>query len=320
MISNLRKYPRLKSFLKKIIGVLKDFSPYYRLTKSIRKETSSILPKVNCIDVGASFSPHPPWEVFRMSDKTLWLAVEPNVQNLFYLAQWSWPSKVKAVEMGLSETGGKQTLFVTNVDTGSSLCEPVVEKSNAHRLVHSDYFFPYKKVLIDTLTLESLISSAPADKGPVMVKLDTQGSEFSILKGVSKAAIENRFICVELENTLLAQPFMKGATPFYEVYEFFEKAGFELVYLNPIYMDAPVVKHKLRSSFVLNECDAVFLLRNDIAKSRDLSTQLAMVGCYVSYALYGEALNMLSHISSQPEYPKDLKDRCGRIIKQLSAI
>jgi hypothetical protein len=34
------------------------------------------------LDVGASYYPHPAWELFRASSKVHWIAVEPNEQNL----------------------------------------------------------------------------------------------------------------------------------------------------------------------------------------------------------------------------------------------
>jgi FkbM family methyltransferase len=318
MIMLIRKNPKLKLLLKTVLHYLKSISKTYRIKNKIKEEVSMILPTINCIDVGASYYPHPLWEVLRMSPNTNWIAVEPNSQNLFYLKQWNWPSKVKAIETGLSKVGGKQTLFVTNVDSGSSLCEPVIEASMEHRILAKDYFFPCKEVLIDTLTLAAVVNELPDAESPITIKLDTQGSEFSILQGLSMGIIESRLICVELENTLLSQPFMKGSSPFYEVFEFFEKSGFELVYLKPIQLNAPPVNSRLSSAYILNECDAAFFLRNDITKRRSLNFQLAMVGCYISYSLFGEALDMLRFIVSQKECPVNTRLHCESLIKKLA--
>jgi FkbM family methyltransferase len=318
MIALIRRNPKLKFLLKTALHYLKSVSKAYRTKHSIKDEVSIILPTINCIDVGASYYPHPQWEVLRMSPNTNWVAVEPNSQNLFYLKQWSWPSKVKAIETGLSKLGGKQTLYVTNVDSGSSLCEPVIEASMEHRILSKDYFFPFKKVSIDTLTLASVVNELPDTESPITIKLDTQGSEFSILQGLPQSIIESRLICVELENTLLAQPFMKGSSPFYEVFEFFEKSGFELVYLKPIQLNAPLTNKSLSSASVLNECDTAFFLRNDIAKKRNLNFQLAMVGCYVSYSLFGEALDMLRFIVSQKECPVNTRQHCESLIEKIA--
>src|SRR5258706_2322348 len=145
----LKNYPRLKIFLKKVLHSVKTLSPSYRLRFKINRKVAVILPRLNCIDVGASYYPHPAWEVFRMSPKTQWIAVEPNFENLIYVKHWSWPSQVKSVEIGLSQLGGNQTLYVTNVDSGSSLLKPVIEPNMEHRVAYRDYFFPIKEVVIN---------------------------------------------------------------------------------------------------------------------------------------------------------------------------
>src|SRR5207253_2824711 len=58
-----------------------SFAPEQRLLRS----TAKILPPMVCVDVGASYYPHPAWEVFRRSPRTTWLAVEPNSKNTQYL-------------------------------------------------------------------------------------------------------------------------------------------------------------------------------------------------------------------------------------------
>jgi FkbM family methyltransferase len=313
----LRDYPRLKAFLKSVLHLLKSLSSSYRTKNTIANKVALVLPRIVCIDVGASYYPHPNWEVFKRSPNTQWIAVEPNAENLFYLKNWSWPSRPVSVEKGLSQLGGKQTLYVTNVDSGSSLLEPVIEASMAHRVLSLDYFYPLKKVSIDTMTLQ-VIDQTNDLKSPISIKLDTQGSEFSIIRGVNQIVLETRVFCVEIENTLLAQPIMKAATPFYTVFEFFETRGFELVHLKPIPINAPLVAGKLHGKTVLNECDAVFLLRPDVAKERDLNTQLALLGAYITYSLYGEALSLLAYIIGNENNGTELRNKCRAISSLLT--
>jgi FkbM family methyltransferase len=309
----LRDYPRLKAFLKSLLHLSKSLSSSYRIKNTIANKVALVLPRIVCIDVGASYYPHPSWEVFRRSPNTQWIAVEPNAENLFYLKNWSWPSSPISVEKGLSELGGMQTLYITNVDTGSSLLEPVIEASMVHRVPSLDYFFPLKMVAIDTMTLQQVIDQTNDLKSPISIKLDTQGSEFSIIRGMNQTVLETRVFCVEIENTLLAQPIMKDSAPFYTVFEFFETRGFELVHLKPIQINAPLAAGKLHGETVLNECDAVFLLRPDVAIKRDLDAQLALLGAYIAYSLYGEALNLLTHIVGNRDNSVELKDKCRSI-------
>lgn len=298
----LSKNKKFKNYIKNTIHALNLFSNQYRKRNNIVNIVAKILPKTFSIDVGASYYPHPAFEVFRMSPKNTWVAIEPNEQNLFYLNDWKWKSKVLEFKIGLSLSGGLQKLYVTNIDSGSSLLKPNVTINNTHRIRDLNYFFPYKEVTIDTITLNDVFNQIDYSQSPFVIKLDTQGTEFSILKGLSEDILINYAICVELENTLLLEPLMAGSTPFYEVLEYFQTRGFELVHLKPIQINAPLVNKSIHSSYILNECDAVFLLSNSITKKRSIDFQLAMLGAYISYSLYGEAYDLALFIiqNSQP--------------------
>ena len=91
---------------------------------------------------------------------------------------------------------------------------------------------------------------------------------------------------------MLAQPVHRGSSRLYEIQPKLEELGFELTSLNPISLSLPRVDQSLMSNYPLNECDAVFMLRPDVLESRPLEHRLAMIGCYIAYKLYGEALNL----------------------------
>jgi FkbM family methyltransferase len=305
-------------FLKKLEHLIRSFSRTYSSRNKISTEASKILPSISCIDVGASYYPHPAWEVFRRSENTFWVAVEPNVKNLFYLKYWHYPATVIPVEMGLSEKGGKQILYITNIDSGSSLYEPVIEKNMEHRIPSLDYFFPLKRVEIDTLTINDVVKKLKSTTDPIAIKIDTQGTEFSILRALDEYVIKTRLICIELESTLLATPLMKGSSHFFEIQEFFQRYNFELVYFKPIPLLSPEANKDLQGSSILNECDAVFLLRSDEIRKRDIDFQLSMVGFYISYELYGEALLLLKNILQTSDSASSKFPIITKLIKLLS--
>lgn len=296
LIQLARNNSTFSTFVRKSKHLIKRLSKTYSSRHKISIEISKILPSISCIDIGASYYPHPAWEIFRRSENTFWVAVEPNVKNLFYIKDWQYSAKVIPIKMGLSEKGGKQILYVTNIDSGSSLYEPVIEKNMEHRIPSLDYFFPLKEVEIDTLTINDVVQKLKSSTDPITIKIDTQGTEFSILRALEEKVIKTRLICIELESTLLATPLMKGSSHFFEIQEFFQRHGFELVYFKPIPLLSPVSNKELQGSTILNECDAVFLLRSDEIRKRGIDFQLSIVGCYISYALYGEALVLLKHI------------------------
>ena len=270
--------------LKKVLR--KDFKNITKVSELV----SPYLPQVTCIDVGASYYPHVKWHLFLNSENTQWIAVEPNAENLFYVDDWKNPAKIQTVETGLSQAGGPQTLYVTNIDSGSSLLEPVIHGGMEHRINESlkDYLFPFERVIIDTLTIADVMKLAPVGN-PIIVKLDTQGTELSILRGAKKYFSASRVVGVEMESTLLAQPLMNGSAKFWEACEYLEEQGFELIDINVI--RAPS-KTKAKAKTYLNECDAVFALRRDIAALLPTSHRIALLSFYLSYDLLEEAISI----------------------------
>jgi len=262
------------------------------------------LPEAVCVDVGASFYPHVKWLTFLSAPRTHWLAVEPNRDNLKYLDQWAWPCKVSACSTGLSREGGPQTLYITNVDTGSSLLPPDIPASMKHRITRLDYFFPVTPRQIETITLEAAMAGL-SRTAPVFVKLDTQGTELSILQGAQALFDVHRIVGVEMESTLLAEPIMKGSGKFWEACQYMELQGFELLHVKPI--QAPKAgRSKPQLNTYLNECDAVFALRRDIAASLPVESRIGLLAFYLTNMLCEEALSILeaddgvrNHLQSQ---------------------
>jgi FkbM family methyltransferase len=253
---------------------------------------SSHLPRLGCIDVGASYYPHVRWQLMLESVRTEWIAVEPNVANIEYVRSWRWPSTVAAVTTGLSEHGGEQILHITNVDSGSSLLEPVIADSVSHRFQNRDYFFPFRPVRIETLTLRQVTDRFDQDL-PLCVKLDTQGTELSILRGAQAVFDAGRFVGIEMEATLLAQPVMQGSGKFWEACKYLEEQGFELLQFKPIPGPSRFTPRPARGNTFLNECDAVFAIRRDVAARRPPAARAALLAFYLSYRLFEEGLALL---------------------------
>jgi FkbM family methyltransferase len=281
---------RLKSLVP--AGIKRGIKRRVGPAAAVAVRLSPHLPEVICVDVGASYYPHPAWRVFLESPRTRWVAVEPNQANLGYLQSWPWPCHVTACDTGLSRTGGLQTLHVTAVDSGSSLLEPVIPPSLAHRIRNLDYFFPLRRVPIDTLTLAAVIDGQPAG-APVLVKLDTQGTELDILLGARDALAERRIVGVEMESTLHADPLMRGAGKFWHACRDLEALGFELLHVRPIEGGSRLGKTPTSGRRYLNECDALFALRRDVLAALPVERRLAALGFYATNAFYEESLALI---------------------------
>jgi FkbM family methyltransferase len=252
---------------------------------------SPYLPEALCVDVGAAHYPHVKWLMFLNAPRVQWLAVEPNELNLAYTRSWSWPCRLSINTTGLSREGGLQTLHITHVDTGSSLLPPEITPSMQHRVADSGYFFPVTPREINTITLPDAISATHA-QGPVLVKLDTQGTELAILQGAQSLFDARRIVGIEMEATLLAEPIMKGSGKFWEACRYLEAQGFELLAMKPIMAPRSPGSHPATITY-LNECDAVFALRRDVAAKLDVEYRIALLAFYLTYLLFDEALSLL---------------------------
>lgn len=253
---------------------------------------SDYLPDIVCVDVGASYYPHVKWLLFLRARCTRWVAVEPNAKNLEYLKRWTWPCEVSACSHGLSYDGGEKTLFVTNVDSGSSLLPPEINDSMKHRILDESYFFPCEERTVETITLiQALHGSSP--EAPIFVKLDTQGTELSILQGGQALFDSRRIVGIELESTLLAQPIMRGSGKFWQVCEYLEQQGFELLTLKIIPGIGRSGKSRHGKNIYLNECDGVFALRRDVAARCSVEYRVSLFAFYLTNQLYEEALALV---------------------------
>lgn len=294
---------------------VKQFIKKFTRRERILSTVSSNLPHCVCIDVGASYFPHYKWDLFLRSRNTHWIAVEPNESNIGYLKTWAFPSTVKAITTGLSSEGGIKTLYLTNVDSGSSLLEPIITVSMQHRIKEKiiTYLYPMRTIEVNTITLADVIDQENPGF-PVFVKLDTQGTELSILRGANKQFLEHRIVGIEMESTLLAQPIMQGSGKFWEACQYLEKMGFELLDIFPISGVTNLDVKSPKGNRYLTECDAVFALRRDVAKVLPVNFRIGLFAFYLTNRLFEEAFAILEddvevreHFSSRKGDLEDLK-------------
>ena len=287
---------KIKFHIKKIIELIKFLIlRSFRYKIKVRKCIDFLLDEQVIIDVGASYYPHLKWKVFVNNLKTNWIAIDPNSHNLLYCDKWLYKSKIIKLPVAVSGEGGQKTLYITNVDSGSSLLKPIINSNSEHRVSYS-YFYPLRESLIDTVSLNSIIEKYVLNK-PFALKIDIQGSEFDIIKNISKDKIQNNLLAIEVENSMQADPVMFGTTSFDIVYNFFISNKFELAFIKPIQSVNKTTNKKIKSKYILNECDFVFLLRFDEIIKRDLNQCFMMLGLYYSYDLFSEILALAQVIS-----------------------
>jgi FkbM family methyltransferase len=293
---------------------------YCRMREQIGSFATELTSGTLAIDVGASYYPHVHWAAVRQSPHACWIAVDPNAHNLEYLRYWAdyYRSKLVVVPHGLSEYDGPQTLYVTNVDSGSSLLEPIVSDDWERRIEHS-YFFPLQTTSIDCLSLQTVLRDYACGyhSAPIWIKLDTQGSECMILEGLSTETYQNNVLVLESECTLQRIPIMKGAGKFNRLATFLEPMGFELVWLKPISVPIPDKRTRLKAAQgILNECDAVYMLSPTIAiNTRPLTHNLSLISAYLSYSLYQEAFQHTIRVLDR--FSDDISSSDSRLLHRL---
>lgn len=304
-----------------IKNLLKQFlKPSEFLQNSLKELIVNLISNpIVCFDIGASYYPHPAWSLFRHSSHTLWIAIEPNVENTDYIKNWPFSSKAISINKAVSQDGGLVQFYKTNVDSGSSLLRPSVHQSMKHRIIE-EYFFPIEERHIESIKFQDIFLEYTEGKN-VLIKLDTQGSELSILQSISQQLSSYSIICVELESTMLAKPLYENNSKFPEVIEFMEGKGFELVHIAPIPAVIPR-KGDMGGISVINECDAVFMLRHDIIMQQDIPTKILALVCYISYKIYGEALYLIDYLIAKTDSlsndQKNKLEQIKRIIIKLS--
>jgi len=152
------------------------------------------------VDAGAANGLLPHWEF--LDGVADILQIEPRADACADLAARNAarqdPGRYRVVQAGLSEQGGRSILHVSNAPTGSSLLR-IDPKASADcgDYVDPTYLYPITEEQIETRTLAQVMDEAGAPRID-LIKLDVQGSELAILRGLDRAR-QSRLLSVEVE-------------------------------------------------------------------------------------------------------------------------
>ena len=249
--------PKFKKELKNYFEIFSSLFNYnIRVRRRLEKLLVSNLPAMNVIDIGASYFPHGKWKLFMQSKKINWYAVDPNDQNLTYADNWIWDCEIKKIPIAISDKSEKTSFYITNVDSGSSILKPHFNDNIEHRS-SKDYFLPYKKIQLETVAINEVIEkefNIPVQ--PTIMKLDTQGTEFQIIKSLSPKYLKN-ILCFELESNLHAEPAYENSSHISEIFKFFNDNGYELMDIEVMRSQKKHTKNRVHSQNIPDECDLI---------------------------------------------------------------
>jgi FkbM family methyltransferase len=138
------------------------------------------------VDVGSAGGLQPHWRSY--AGVVDFYLFEPHHESyeklkaLFSTSPYSYLFHV--LPIGLSEAGGERTLYMLNCPTGSSLypVNPASEFANPN----NSYIYPIREVQIQTRNLNDVLNEQKVVNVDI-IKLDVQGAELEILRGLGKA-------------------------------------------------------------------------------------------------------------------------------------
>jgi hypothetical protein len=131
-----------------------------------------------------------------------------------------------------------------------------------------------------------------------VIKLDTQGSELSILLGSSELLSSNRIVGIEMESTMLAEPIMENSGKLADAVAALEAHGYELLSVRSIeggslYGSRRKRFDRHRARRYVNECDAIFSLRRPVVETLPAQHRTALFGFYLTNRFFDEARSLI---------------------------
>jgi len=183
------------------------------------------------VDVGAArWLPHH-WQPYANEfdfvlvepDPTACKDLEAQVERLARGAE-----RYSIVQAAVSGTGGTRPFYRTNQPTGSSMLKPAVLEQDDRALFDfpaaadsSDYIFPVTEAQIETITLADVMARTRRSAFH-MIKLDTQGTELEIVRGLGDKLTETVLVQMETGD----HGFYLGKTGLAETLHYMNVQGF----------------------------------------------------------------------------------------------
>ena len=254
--------------------------------------------KLICVDVGAALGLIEQWEAIDRAGE--FYLIEPGrdaAQDL--RIKFKNQKNYHVVEKALSASGGQRALHITNVPTGSSILD--FNEDLVGRYVDPDYLFPIKDIEINTITLDAAMEQVSV-KSIDLMKIDVQGAEFEVLKGLGVKRLES-LACVEFEYNM--HNAYLGQGEFSEIQNFLKKHGLELFDIRIARTHGLLNKRPVDASYLnvfpnsrsvsarVWELDLVFFRNPEsIFHKSDGRGLRALIAAYCIYGFYLDALRV----------------------------
>lgn len=176
---------------------------------------------LNCFDIGGANDLQPHWK--KIQEFATFYIFEPDLRSYNELKSKNQNNNnFKFYNCALGQFNETRPFYLYNEKTGSTMYK---FKKNHIPDYSNKYIYPINEIKIKTISLDSFINEHEINYIDV-IKLDVQGAELEILKGLSDENIWNKIFCVELEVNF--QDVYEGSSTFEEVKSFFVEKDFVL--------------------------------------------------------------------------------------------
>ncbi len=151
---------------------LEQHQQYDRLPGRISEYLHRKYKHLKCIDVGANIGDTV--ASFYKNEADLFLAIEPNPNYYKFLtANWNWNKNVKTLAVICSSGSGDGTFAVQERNGTAS----ILEADTGNRMLKQ--------------TLDQIAHVYPDFSNPTVIKIDTDGHDFEVIKGAAKLISRN---------------------------------------------------------------------------------------------------------------------------------
>lgn len=288
--------------------------------------------RLSVVDVGGAVNLQPHWHRFhQVADFTVYEPHPKSYQDLIERQQsGNYYKAFRYINAALSGAVGPRTLYITNAPTGTSLLP--LKKGSMGDFPENSYLYPMREETIQTTTLAQSLSDNGI--GEVHgVKLDTQGTEMEIIRGLG-ADLSKGLLLVEMEIGTI-EHYATPSASLVEAIPYFASLGLELFDLrtnrtagNAIRLKpgsvTDVLKCHAKSPALaqrLHEVDAIFL-RDPLAfidGGASVSEVRRLMALFCAYNFYGEAIFTADYAEKKGLIDIVARDALFAIFKQLHA-
>lgn len=216
----------ISSLIKKIPKV-KRFISTHNPTDSELIQALGLLNKQNplVVDVGANTGQTIDL-ILSINPNTKIYSFEPTPDLVSGLKEkYKGYNTVEIVDIALADKKGELDFFVSEFSPTNSLLQPNTELYSKYNTTLSDTLKNGKVVKIQVDTLDDWFKNKKDTRIIDLMKIDTQGSEYEVLKGsIDNLKMNIRAVILELQYL----PFYTNSRPFYDTMKLLYENGFVL--------------------------------------------------------------------------------------------